>query len=426
MPLTGRAVRTKINKGNHGHGVCYVVHLKRTPHEARMQFTIPKEYMEDGALGETVVVRVEKDVNQGQIINVYFESEFDSSENPTPIVTYKYFPDLSRHYATGKRTGLCKPVDLTGLDIGDYYNGKNVVPVKGRRLITPVTLNKRGQYRAETRKIFLERRLIFSLLPLAAKIYGKKIPGEAEICLKEDPDYGTYIEASHKGKILAQYYYFRERDNCTSADLERLAFTDWVLGKENIHGDPFRPREYHHKSAVRENGSVELSYRGRKLLINFFKSLVDKELVFVPEENEKYGYVINVHDASKYRRNKKRKPDMKFTRDVSTGKLIKLDVNSGEPVKDKRSREDWIEFLKGITSGLSEPTVKNTAKASKGELTEERIFGVLSNHKIAYEEAGLVRKRRRKAKEDKAEAAREGEQRNEVVLRVKTHSKGIH
>ena len=68
-----RVAKANINQGRYGHGTVYIGFTEKTAWEKRIQFTVPKTYVDKGALGKSVIIRVEKDANHGQIINIYFE-----------------------------------------------------------------------------------------------------------------------------------------------------------------------------------------------------------------------------------------------------------------------------------------------------------------------------------------------------------------
>ncbi len=353
LELTGRTTSVNIEKGNYGHGVCFLWFMSGTRDEKRVQFSIPKEYMEKGALGKPVIIRVERDVNRGQIINIYLESEFNSLDNPVPLTTYKYFPGLTRHYKTLTKRGVCTNVDLAALDIRDYYRGKNIKPVAGRVLSAPITYSAlHDSYRAETKKSSRswEGRMIFSLSGEANRIFKPdSLPQAAEVAVKEDPDYGPYIEVSYRGTVLSTYYYLKGPGQCKTVDLSRLALIDYALGKKNVHGKPVRPRQFRYPGKVTAGGRVGLDHRDRKYTVKKLgKSLKGKEPVFVPVEDEKYGYLIQVHDAAEYEKNTDRRPECVLLKDARTGALVPPSVNQQAQLERKRLLASFIKDKEAI------------------------------------------------------------------------------
>ena len=302
--------------------------LLKTDNEARVQFGIPKRYMERGALGKRVVLRVEEDVNSGQVINVFFEEEFNSSKEPKPIATYKYFPEEVRHYATGDKKGICKLIDLAVEEILAYYNGAKDLKVDKNRAVALPVMDSGSGLRAEMKK-GMRKRVVFFLFPEAAKIFSRIKKGGWRIAasLKEDTDYGIYIDLSRGGRQLGVYKYFPEIGRCTVANFGRMALMDYVLGNRNAKGEYIAPRAYLYNGVVNMRAHmISVRHEGSDHIVSRLGPLAGKTPIFVPVKDDLYGYVINVYDAETYRVNKRSPPKVRMIRYPYSKRLIPIDM----------------------------------------------------------------------------------------------------
>lgn len=356
LSLCGRTAAAAVNKGNYGAGVCYITMLLKTEHEVRIQFGIPRRYMRKGALGKRVVMRPEEAVNSGQIINIFMEDEFESRKDPEPVATYKYFPEEVRHYATGDKKGICKPVDLSVEDLVAYYGGaKDLKAVAGRAAVLPVMGSGSG-IRAEMKKARKER-TVFFLSPEAAQIYGKikKSGWRIAASLKEDPDYGMYIDLSRGGKQLGTYRYFPEFGRCTVANFGRMALMDYALGNKNPRGEAIAPRAYLYSGVVNSRyHTVSIRHGGSEHIVSRLGTLGGRAPLFVPVKDDIHGYVINVYDAEEYNSNKKASPKVRLIRYPYFRKLIPIDTIELSRAKEFFEKRFLLKARSAITKFLSE------------------------------------------------------------------------
>ncbi|MFH1665055.1 MAG: hypothetical protein ABIA77_02795, partial [Candidatus Omnitrophota bacterium] len=322
--------RANIATGAKESGVCCVFRqLYHRKNGKRAQFAIPAKYMDKGALGKPVIIKVVRDPNRGQVINVYFESDFMSSEHPIPIVMYKC--DKPGHDPSDAKTRIRRPINPGLLDIKEYRAGNtDIEPVEDRVLELRIFTERDTTFTARFIETFSKTTNIRfqKLSPAAKDIFdSKKKRQKAYARIRKDPDYGSYIEIFKDNVILGRYYYFNKFSICADADFPRMALID------HIHGEPVRPREYHHRGKISDKGELNLTYRGKTCVIRRLSPLTGKKPVLIPVKNEKYGYTILIHDASEYEKNRTRAPDMILVKKDKT--LIPLAILRAREYIDK-------------------------------------------------------------------------------------------
>ncbi|MFH1304974.1 MAG: sigma-70 family RNA polymerase sigma factor, partial [Candidatus Omnitrophota bacterium] len=371
--------RTNVYEGRGDGGTCFVTHMKHKKNGKCIQFTIPEKYMDRDALRKFVIIKVVRDPNRKRVINVYFESDFISSEYPSPAVTYKYFPDEIRHYPSGDKTGICRPINLALMDIRDYRAGNTgIVPVEGRVLELTVrsekTKNGDSFIASSLESFSVSDPVKFKLLPAANDIFDPEKKGQkAYARISEHPDYGYYIEVFKDNITLARYYYFKDMAKCSTADFEKMSMIDYSLGNKNVHGKPVTPTACHCKTVVTNKGELRLFYRGKKCAIGKLTLLAGKNVVLVPVKNKKYGYTILVHDASEYEKNRARDPDMILAKEDKT--LIPLAILRAREYIDKGhftiARDILERFIRKVPKNReARALLRKTHKLASPPLTE--------------------------------------------------------
>ncbi|MFH0732540.1 MAG: sigma factor [Candidatus Omnitrophota bacterium] len=333
----GRIYKTTIKDGGEGCGVCVVPFINEYRRDDAISFFIKKDRMGEGALlNEPAIIKVEKDINQRQVINIYLESEYEKSTSPKPLATYKSMLRKIRHCGPGIKLTKCRQVDLAFLDAIDCYNGRyDIKPVKDRILELTVrrVTEKDGTVRYEASKTMSDMRrkdsFDFALYPIAKGIFkDKKMPQKALGTVENDPSYGPYEEIWYKtGKekvVVARHYYLDNFPMHMPIDFSKIAFLDYVLCNKDIYGGPVAPREYYHPYVVPKNGIIKLAYRNRWLEVRGLKSLAGKKPAFVPVEDVKHGWKVYVYDAGKYSKNKKSRPKITLIRNAYFKKLIPI------------------------------------------------------------------------------------------------------
>ncbi|MFH0731355.1 MAG: sigma-70 family RNA polymerase sigma factor, partial [Candidatus Omnitrophota bacterium] len=328
LKTVNRFAVSRIKKGNCGVGACGIDFLEHTRYQKRIAFTIPRERIKEGMFAKFAVIIVENDINHGQVINIYLESDFKkynkskSRQKPKPLVTYKYIPEISK----------CTIVDLAALDISDYINGRQGIRLAGGRVLEiPViryfdSKREKFGYRAvKSMALPAERKIDFALPGSSeALFFGNKVL-RVKARLLKDPDYGLYCVLKRQNVALNTYYYHRDRKICMSTDLPRMRFIDFVLGENNIYDEPIIPQEYKCPVTVSGRGQLMLTHKNKRIGIYLLQALAGKRPVFVPVVDEEYGYKIYVHDSDKYEYDKARKPDIVLVRNGYFKTLIPID-----------------------------------------------------------------------------------------------------
>lgn len=278
-----------------------------------------------------VVFIAERDLNQGLVLNCYRLNNLS-----IPMATFKYLSKKTRYYRMGKKTGVFRRVDLAALDVFDYFHGRgDIRPVEGRRLRLCVYYqqrkNRKGRFIATTNKGLARNfsPINFMLSPIADQIYDKdKKPQQAYAIIKDEPNYGPYIEIfyeepdSSKYTVLARYYDFRrllgkKKGKCMLVDFSQMAFIDYCLGNKNIYGKTVVPPEvYYHPRKVAQRGRVYINYKRKNITIHRLNSLIGRRPVFIRDDDERYGYKFYVYDAEEFKKNKR--PELKYTLARST------------------------------------------------------------------------------------------------------------
>jgi len=376
LKIFGREAAAKIIQRGDGTGYCYAAFLNRPETGDSIYFNIPREIMLSRELADkAAIIKVEKHPHRGQIINVYQAAEHGTPEDPVPMVTYRYDPDKQRKCPTGVKTGVCTPIDLPRLTIGDYWEGNiDTMPSFGVDLEATVMYKDEnsGKFKATLYKISDTRRNIeFTLSADAKDIFPPDEKGhKINITFREHPDYGPYIALFRDGLTLARYYYFKELGKPTTVDLERLAFIDYILGNKNVNGSQITPPgTYHHKAIVEDRGSLRLDYRGRKLRISGLSCLKGKEPLFISIPDEKYGYKMLVHDAAEYYANENRQPDIILARNPFSRTLTPLDRIDADREAALADPGELLARLADII-GSNENTLSSEAFARLRDLAE--------------------------------------------------------
>ncbi|MDD5440534.1 MAG: hypothetical protein PHS37_10160, partial [Candidatus Omnitrophica bacterium] len=355
LSILGRACETTVTRGNLGCGVCRVQFYGRREEGMSAAFNIPRELMAQGALGKRVVVRVENDPNHGQVINIYFKSAFIASAEPKPIITYAFIPERMQR---GKK-GACRSVNLADLDIESYYRGKTTVqPVGMRSTEIPVLYwqNKFGDGFDAVwgKKLLTGKSIRFGLSPAAKRVFDKNKTGQrVQARIRDDKDYGSYIELFKGNRTVATFYYMKNIGKCVPADIEKLAFLDYVAGEPNVYGKPTIPRPYYHDTPIsKDRPRIRPTHRGRpRIVISRLDILAGKMPVFIPVEDETHGYLFHVHDQEEYKRDRQRKPDLVMVRNRHFNSLVPIDaleIYQAREFIDKGIYGMAIQLLDGI------------------------------------------------------------------------------
>jgi len=143
--------------------------------------------------------------------------------------------------------------------------------------------------------------------------------------LKKDVNYGPYVaigvERAGGEELIGTDIWMEEMglgDNMR-VDLNCLAMIDEALGRKSFNGDPLVLKPYRHPDPVPEDGEIELwAGSGRETMIRGLNTagLAGKKVVFRPQTDPAYGWLVKVHDAEEYDEDLSRKPDLYLVRDV--------------------------------------------------------------------------------------------------------------
>lgn len=327
----GRAVGLPIYKDKkEGYFYCEIGFLSDKGYCTRKKLSVSEKYIDKNVNDKSVILKVDKDINQGQVINVHLKMRSKDAVFLKPL-SYKYYPDETRHRDGHITKGAYHHVPELGMpDMRDYYGGREDLSViSGRRAELPVKYDSSsGQYSINFRRIFGKNQNDIILTPEQVKIIRSgKGPLKIYAALDTDKDYGNYIKIYCKNDIvLYRWYYFKKIRQCISADFSRMSLLDYMLGNKNIDEESIAPRIYcHNKGNVSKDGRLKLTYRGRELRLARLTPLAGKKIVFVPVSDQKYGYKIHVHDAEQYALNPKRPPEIVMVRNSYFKTLVPLD-----------------------------------------------------------------------------------------------------
>ncbi|MFH1798508.1 MAG: hypothetical protein ABH844_04100 [Candidatus Omnitrophota bacterium] len=380
LKIFNRPVKAAILKRDEKRYVCIISFMQGTPHEKVVTLSIPGVYMKRKDADSMAMICVEKDPNHGQIINVYSEKDFKEQPEArrTPIVTYKYFDKETAREIRGDKARLFRPIDLMCFDIRKYYKEKGQIEAKdrvGKRIVKKLSEDK---FAIILHKILTKQRtIVLSLQDVAKDVFQSvNLPLMASIKIDKDKDYGAYIHISKDNTVLARYYFFRILEECKDADFERMAFLDYVLGNNNVYGNPVVPREFYYKCKIHKLGNIKMNYRGREYTLTRLGELNGyekklghpiEELVFVPVADAKYGYRICVHNAAEYRKNIDRVPDVVLVRNGYYKKLIpieKIDIFNARELMNKsfyyQAKSILTHFLKTAPNNVEAAKFLNT------------------------------------------------------------------
>ncbi|MCQ9208011.1 MAG: alpha-amylase family glycosyl hydrolase, partial [Omnitrophica bacterium] len=344
-------------------------------------FMIPSKHKEKIHAGDTVIVRVENDINQGQIIRIYLERDFLSLKKPEVLTTYQYREKTAIGFLNRReaRRSL-QPIDLAAADLWDYHHGnKDIKPVRGKSIRVPVnrSYNKRtGNYRATADLYILPKE--FALYPNTWKLYEdrEKEGRVGEASIQEHPDYGPYIEIIDPvtGTVISTYYRDtrdgREEAKSAPVNFDRLKLWDYVLENTNVHGDLIAPPdEYYVGLPVPESGQLHITVKD-KTILPMMTRVAGKDIVLVAIPDEEKGYLIDVHVQEEYleasESGLERVPEYVLVRDMNKKKLVISDVEL-ERVAEKtalrnreRQRERANQLWKLRTTQREYIALKNT------------------------------------------------------------------
>ncbi|MFH1836553.1 MAG: sigma-70 family RNA polymerase sigma factor [Candidatus Omnitrophota bacterium] len=318
----GRTAFAGISIGHDGGG-------RVSMSEYGIRLVIHKKYMHEDILNDEACVKAEEDVNRGIVINVYLRSHLSKDQASHPVQSYVYFPDKVRQYKRyGKvitKQGFWEPVELAAMDVNDCINGRrDLKEIKGRR----VKLNKES-----TGKVTLSHKrggIKSKGFSLSRKDQDVKGETERDVFgqVKEDRDYGAYIEISD-GIHTNGYYCVEEKQGLVPIDMDKIAFLDNILGNKNIHDEDTQLREIVLKKKISKYGGMDLNYRGRKLWItrlNSYKGrrtgLKQKDAVLIVKKDDENNWIFHVHEENKYLKNPERTPDIILIRNKYFKTLI--------------------------------------------------------------------------------------------------------
>ncbi|MFH1846556.1 MAG: hypothetical protein ABH869_03255, partial [Candidatus Omnitrophota bacterium] len=319
LKLLGRELEVNISIENEKMGACNILFLKQSEHARKTSFVFPRFYKGRDICGELAVVRVEKTMDQGQVINVYLKSELENEESSKPLPRRK-----------NSKIDIPESEDLLFQDIMAYQRGIEVNPVEGRVLEMPViygqasgvleAIKQKGRNGIQT--------CCFRLWKVAKYLFVEKERQhqKAWCGMREHKDYGPYIELYKGHTVISQYYYFKHLEECKMVDFARMSIIDYAMGNKNIHGRDVTPEMFYYPGKIKKTGSLDLSYKGKQCILYRLTPLVGKQPVFVPEVDAEHRYKIYVHDAEEYKKDKKRIPEITLARCSYFNALIPIEM----------------------------------------------------------------------------------------------------
>ena len=373
-------VEATMTRGQGGNWFVEIYYHKNGLRSA-LHLAIPKPYTDSHAPDnkhasyKNVVIKVERDINHGQIISIYSASEYYRlTSKPRPINTYIYSPTAIRHYLDECRPGVMLQADLADLDIRSCWLGYGV---KDAKRVAEISLHMDHNYkrvaarlhRSITQLPFTKDGINIELEPFAYEVFLKAgAPKTIYARIKRDPDYGQYIELYRDDIVYGTSLYLKEREGSTLVDLRKMAFLDYISGNLNTRGEPIVPRgEYEFSTPVHKDGSAAVIYKNRYVrTLYMLRDLVGKNPIFVPVRNEKHGYVFYVYDAKAYRADKdispaailvrglpgkpmRRLPDEELASDISYRLLLLGNaINHGDKAEAEGITQSFERELEGF------------------------------------------------------------------------------
>ncbi|NLE65560.1 MAG: sigma-70 family RNA polymerase sigma factor, partial [Elusimicrobia bacterium] len=370
LSLTGRPFRRHIDLtgklGGYQHGTCMIRYMHKGKNWALAQFGIPSQYLAPDILeakGQEAAIRVERDRNHGQIIRVYFASDFDKGEAEA-LVTYRYDLAKVRHYQTGTRKGLMHPIDLVLEDVRACFEGRRDLVALGRAI--PVAVRTcGGRYRVDFKQIGRTNTALY--LSAQGEAAYRHLPADtpAWVELREDADCGPFVQVHvREGRreiVLSRYYYFANMERAKAADFDRMALWDYIVGAHNIRNRPIVPRgPVAMEGAVSAVGTIGVGYRGRQEegMIGQLQKIAGKLPILVPVHHGN-GFEIHVFDRAHYGRGVVDVPALVLVRDPVNATLVPRErmalvtadslVSAGFPYQ---ARYFWSQAKAGITDAV--------------------------------------------------------------------------
>jgi len=371
----GRAVELPLYKDKKkGYFCCEIGFLSDIGYCKRKILAISEKYINKDVDDKSVILKVDKAINQRQVINVHLKMRSKDAVFLKPL-SYKYYPDEVRHRDVHVTKGVYRHVHELGiLDMRDYYGGRedlSVIPERCAELPIKYDSSSR-QYSINFRRIFGKNQNDIILTPEQVElIRSGKGPLKIHAALDVDKDYGNYIKIYCKNNILFRRYYFRKIRRCELADFSRMPLLDYVLGNKNINKESIAPRLYcHSMGRVGLDGRLKLTYRNRKLRLGRLTPLSGKKVVFVPVSDQKYGYKIHVHDAEQYALNPKRPPEIVMVRNSYFKTLVPLDKVEIFQVKEFLERGLYFQAKDILEKFLEANPSDNEGKGLMGKLEQ--------------------------------------------------------
>ncbi|MBF0570079.1 MAG: hypothetical protein HQL18_04830, partial [Candidatus Omnitrophica bacterium] len=228
-------------------------------------------------------------------------------------------------------------------------------------------------FRGEVKLAGQTKSTTFSLLPEAQARFKELKARDgttifyAEARLREERDYGTYIELTWEGTVVSRYYYYRALNKCTTVDFSRLSILDHALGNRNVRGEEIIPRRIAFQPLA-STGTCSLSYRGR----NDIPSLVNKAVRLIPQQNAEYGWTLLVYDQKAWEADPSVTPSEILVRDVLSQRWVKADPRFRLEFKPCL-RAEFEEALQIKSDEIKESRRKKDAEARAAVATKQRL-----------------------------------------------------
>lgn len=281
-------------------------------------FNIPKKHLTESDFGQKAVIRVEKDINQGQVIALYRKTEFDQSNHPVPLVMYKYIINEKTAGTTDENKGAIRIINLAACDIAQYVTGnQDIKPVTDRTIEIPVRYASTFKsFQAHLKRGFNnDGKFVFALLPKAQELFIKGKKGQTVTAkIMHHANYCSYVTIYSGTHLLGEYFYSKRLGKCVPVDFPRMAMVDYAHNEVNHEEKPIKPDRYRCQVTITPNGISVITWRGKTIRIYGLSLLKGKKPLFMPFSDDGVTFIIHAHDAEAFDKNPNRMPEYMLKR----------------------------------------------------------------------------------------------------------------
>lgn len=363
------------------------------------RFYIPKEIMDEFNLkvDDSVILRIEKDTNQGIYAALYQETNFHSLW-PVPLLTYKTFETKNLSKRTGEPAIEIRNVDLGLLDVILIFNGEKNIEAGRSFEAKPIYIETFSAYQIEFSSRFHNLKEVLLRLPrhkadwIRAEL--SKTPDlKAIIAVKKHPDYGIYLKVTFQGELIGNYYYLPDEKVVRRVDFDHMRLADWIFDRALPSGNKIQLDEHLSERAVDIRGRLSLfdyaNFPSSKPILKINRKKfagIKPQLKAV--RNPFHGYEIRLFDANQPK--KDQQPLAVFVRDAKLKQLVEIkgveerneiykiwketvEIIARIRAKKANRPKDWEILTSGGYEGAYEGEMTWDGRGNKDSFVKQRI-----------------------------------------------------